>query len=290
MPEFEGKLLLVEGYDLRLARRLVSGVDVWLNNPVYPLEASGTSGMKAGINGVVNLSVLDGWWGEGYTGDNGFAIKPASDVSDDYRRNREEARTLYEILQDQVIPAFYARGTMGHSPEWIRLAKRAIATILPRFSSARMVGDYLRKFYLPASQQGRRYGESQFETAREIAVWKSRVRAAWPDVHIRRIDPPRKAIRFGEGLKIEVAMKLNGLDPEDVVVELLLNRTVADGGPEHQERFAFAPEGERTPEGEHRFALELEPELCGRLEYHIRAYPCRELLTHPLEMGLMIWV
>ena len=290
MPEFEGKLLLVEGYDLRLARRLVSGVDVWLNNPVYPLEASGTSGMKAGINGVVNLSVLDGWWGEGFTGDNGFAIKPASDVSDDYRRNREEARTLYEILQDQVIPTFYARGTTGLSPDWIRLAKRSIATIVPHFSSARMVGDYLRKFYLPASQQGRRYSESQFERAREAAVWKARVRAAWPGVHIRRVDSPKKTIRFGESVRLEIAMKLNGLGPEDVVVELLLNRTIADGRQAKQDRFTFEHDGSRTPEGEHRFVLELEPELCGRLEYHIRAYPCRDLLTHPLEMGLMIWV
>ena len=107
MPEFEGSILLVEDYDLRLARRLVSGVDVWLNNPVYPLEASGTSGMKAGINGVINLSVLDGWWGEGYDGNNGWAIKPAAETLDQARRNREEARALYEMLQDHVIPAYY---------------------------------------------------------------------------------------------------------------------------------------------------------------------------------------
>ncbi len=290
MPEFEGKILLVEGYDLRLGRRLVSGVDVWLNNPVYPLEASGTSGMKAGINGVVNLSVLDGWWGEGFTGDNGFAIKPASDLADEYRRNREEARTLYEILQDQVIPMYYARGPMGFSPDWIRLAKRSIATILPRFSSARMVGDYVRKFYLPASQQGRRYTESKLERAREVAAWKARVRAAWHGVHIRRIDPPRKSIQFGESVALEVAVALNGLAPEDVVVELLLNRKLGDSVREEQLRFSFVADGTRTPEGEHRFRLELEPEYCGKLEYHIRVYPCREFLTHPLEMGLMIWV
>ena len=111
MPEFEGQMLLVEGYDLRLARRLVSGVDVWLNNPVYPLEACGTSGMKAGINGVINLSVLDGWWGEGYDGKNGWAIKPASSALDEARRNREEARTLYEILQDHVHSALLQHRT-----------------------------------------------------------------------------------------------------------------------------------------------------------------------------------
>src|SRR5205814_251007 len=126
MPEFEGRILFVEGYDLRLARRLVSGVDVWLNNPIYPMEASGTSGMKAAFNGVINLSVLDGWWDEGYHGDNGWAVKPASPQLDDAHRNLEESRSLYEILQDRVIPLYYDRGPLGFSPEWIQLSKRSM--------------------------------------------------------------------------------------------------------------------------------------------------------------------
>src|SRR6185295_6308919 len=136
--EFQGRLLFIEGYDLHIARRLVSGVDVWLNNPVYPLEASGTSGMKAGMNGVINLSVLDGWWDEGYDSENGWAIKPASPELDPHRRDHEESRTLYEILQHHVIPLYYNRGERGtagaehrsappaagtYSPEWVRIAK-----------------------------------------------------------------------------------------------------------------------------------------------------------------------
>ncbi|MGH6629679.1 MAG: alpha-glucan family phosphorylase, partial [Burkholderiales bacterium] len=156
MPEFEGKVLLVEDYDLRLARRLVSGVDVWLNNPVYPLEASGTSGMKAGINGVINLSVLDGWWDEGYDGRNGWAIKPVSEELEESRRNLEEGRTLYELLQDQVIPLYYQRADTGYSTGWVRMAKRSMASLLPRFNSTRMVSEYVSRFYLPASRQGRR--------------------------------------------------------------------------------------------------------------------------------------
>src|SRR5436190_16004520 len=144
MPEFESAFVFIENYDLRLARRLVSGVDVWLNNPVYPLEASGTSGMKAGINGVINLSVLDGWWHEGYTGDNGWAIKPASSP-DAEQRDREEARTFYEIMQDQVVPLYYDRGPNGHSAQWIDLAKRSMATLLPRFSAARMLNEYVEE-------------------------------------------------------------------------------------------------------------------------------------------------
>ncbi len=286
-PELEGKILLIEGYDLHIARRLVAGVDVWLNNPVYPLEASGTSGMKAGINGVINLSVLDGWWGEGYTGDNGWAIKPASPALEPHRRTQEESRTLYELLQDQVIPMYYRRGPQGFSPEWIRMAKRSIATILPRFNAGRMLNEYVAKFYLPAAQQWRRYAESKFAAPREIATWKERVRTAWHRVALRRLDSPPRRIPFGESIRVEVAASLNGLKPADLIVELVLSRGQSAN---RRLRHALVFDGTLTDAGEHRFTLDLAPEFCGRLDYRIRAYPCHELLTHPLELGLMTWV
>jgi starch phosphorylase len=289
MPEFEGKILLVEGYDLRLARRLVQGVDVWLNNPIYPLEASGTSGMKAGMNGVINLSVLDGWWGEGYEGDNGWAIKPASSALEQYKRDREEAQTLYEILQDQVIPLYYARGPQGYSPDWIRLAKRSMGSILPRFNATRMLHEYVAKLYLPAAQLGRRFAEGHYAAARAVAEWKARVRAAWPKVAIRRLDAPKRRIQFGESMRVEVAVHLDGLAHTDVAVELIMNRGAREPH-DRRVRHELAHDGTRTERGEHRFVLELAPELCGRLDYRIRAYPRHELLAHPLELGLMIWV
>jgi glycogen phosphorylase len=288
LPEFSGTIMLIEAYDLRLARRMVSGVDVWLNNPVYPLEASGTSGMKAGINGVVNLSVLDGWWGEGYDGSNGWAIKPAAPGLDDASRNREEARTLYEILQDHVIPLYYNRTSAGYSPEWMKLAKRSIASLMPRFNSTRMVGEYVAKCYVPAAQQGRRYAEKQFEVARAIAAWKSRARQAWPGVTIRRLNSPQKRIQFGDTVHIETAVRLNGLNPEDVAVELLVSRA-GEFDKVEPVRHRFVSKGVDAT-GEHRFTLELAPELCGKLDYRIRAYPWHEFLTHPFEPGLMIWV
>ena len=290
MPDFEGKILLLEDYDLHLARRLVSGVDVWLNNPMYPLEASGTSGMKAGINGVLNLSVLDGWWGEGYDGHNGWAIKPVAKSFDEARRNFEESRTLYELLQDHVIPTYYRRGEMGYSAEWIRMAKHSIASILPRFSSTRMVNEYLAKFYLPATRQGRRYAESDFEPARRLALWKQRVREVWPQVAMRRLDTPTKRIAFGAGLHLEVAVFLSGLRPEDVALELLIAKQsgLEDDGELKSYRFESA--GTQTEQGEQRFGLELSPEICGKLEYRIRLYPQHELLTHPFELGMMRWL
>jgi len=287
MPEFEGRLLFVEGYDLHSARRLVSGVDVWLNNPVYPLEASGTSGMKAGINGVINLSVLDGWWGEGYSGDNGWAIKPASSSLDAERRDQEEARTFYEIMQDQVVPLYYDRGSAGFSPGWIRLAKRSLATILGQFSTARMLGQYVESFYRPAARQGERYSANGGDGAKVVAAWKARVYAAWDGVSVRRLDDPKRALAFGESTTIEIAVGLNGLRPDDIAVELVLARGLRDAPPRRHEFKSAEPLAQTH---EHRFVLDLRPELCGRLDYRIRVYPRHALLTHPFELGLMRWL
>ena len=287
MQEFEGRVLLVENYDLRLARRLVSGVDVWLNNPVFPLEASGTSGMKAGINGVLNLSVSDGWWDEGYDGKNGWAIKPVSESLDEHRRNFEESKTLYELLQDHVIPSYYSRNEMGFSPEWVKMAKHSIATLLPRFNSTRMVNEYVAKFYLPATRQWRRHSESDYANARRLAEWKTHIRQCWSNLRLRRLDAAPRRIAFGEGIRLEVAVFLDGMKPEDVVVELELARRTHLDSQKRVSHFRFEPDGTVTDEKEHRFALALTPEMCGRLEYRIRVYPHHELLTHRLELGMM---
>jgi starch phosphorylase len=290
-PEFEGRILFIEGYGLHLARRLVQGVDVWLNNPIYPMEASGTSGMKAGFNGVVNLSVLDGWWAEGFQGDNGWAIKPASRLLDEERRNREESRSLYELLEDRVLPLYYDdRKGLGYSPEWIKLAKRSMMSLLPRFNSMRMLGEYVAKSYRPAAQQGRIYSENDFAPARTVAAWKDAVRRAWPGVSLRRLDEPSRSLSYGEELRMEVAVKLNGLKAEDIVVELVLTREqrhLDSKAPTERHAFAAAEAGSN---GEHRYVLRLAPDLCGKLEYRIRAYPYHPLLTHRFEVGLLVWI
>ncbi len=287
-PEFEGKLLMVEGYDLGFARRLVSGCDVWLNNPTYPLEASGTSGMKAAMNGVINLSVTDGWWDEGYDGSNGWAIKPAPEYFDEARRNREDSRDLYEILQDQVIPMYYRRHELGFSSEWVRMAKRSIITLLPRFNSTRMVMEYVNKFYGPASRQWRRYAEGGFAAAQGLAAWKAKVRQAWGGVGLRRADEPLKRIAFGESVSLSMAVNLNGLAPEDVRIEVLLGRASKHGQDKDLHAFPMQPQGWQGQEC--MFNLELTPEMCGKLVYRVRAYPYHDLLTHPFETGLMVWL
>jgi starch phosphorylase len=263
---------------------------------VYPLEASGTSGMKAAINGVINLSALDGWWGEGYEGtpgnENGWGIKPTSsayDVGvDEGRRDYEEARTLFEILQDKVVPLYYDRGPMGYSPGWLATSKRSIATITPRFNSTRMVGEYVTKFYQPAARQWARYAHDGFAAARTLAAWKTRVRSAWQGVALRRIDDAPRRIAFGDSLRFEVALRLNGLAPGDIQVELLFGRPNTNNQSRPPRRFRLEHQG---PAGndEQLFAIDLTPDVCGKIEYRIRAYPHHELLTHPLEMGMMTW-
>ena len=289
LPEFEGQLLLVENYDLRLARRLVAGVDVWLNSPVYPLEASGTSGMKAGINGTINLSVLDGWWGEGYNGKNGWAIKPGPENMAPALRDKEESRDFYETLQDHVVPLYYSHDKFGYSPEWVKMAKNSMMSLLPRYNSARMVSEYTKNFYVPASRQGALYAANDFSGAKKIAAWKAFVKKAWGGVTIRRLDAPSKRISFGDTLQFEVAVRLNGLQPEDVMVELLICRQFKKSKLCNFKHFRFEFSGVEES-GEHLFALNLVPDLCGKLEYHMRVYPYQPLLTHPFEMGMMVWL
>ena len=293
-PEFEGHILLVEGYDLHLSRSLVAGVDVWLNNPIYPLEASGTSGMKAAMNGALNLSVLDGWWGEGYDDSddvpNGWAIKPAPGHLGDAQRDAEEARTLYELLQDHVIPTYYRTGPMGYSPQWVAMAKQSIMTIAPRFNVIRMVAEYAKKFYAPAALHGRRFANREFAVARAVAEWKARVRGAWPGVRLHRLDMPERRLDFGKSLQIQVAVQLNGLNPEDVTVEALIGRPGPQGTFIRRARHYPLSTRGVTGNGEMLYTIDLTPEICGKLEYRIRVFPSHPELIHRFETGLMVWL
>lgn len=302
-PEFVGKILLVQGYDMGLARRLVAGVDVWLNTPVYPMEASGTSGMKAAINATINLSVLDGWWAEGFDGENGWGIKPSPHQNVELRE-REDARTLYELLQDDVIPLYYNYNQQGYSPEWVRKAKRSMATILPQFNMVRMLNDYVNQLYLPASTQGKKLRDNNYANAHVLATWKTKIRAAWHQVQVRHVESPISQLPFGTPLTVQVVLYLAGLDPEDLSVELQLSRKIyhaeivipsedskhdaqqsceTTGGVVHK----FVPE-HALENGEYLYSLTFKPEWCGGLNYQIRVFPFHTLLTHAYEMGMML--
>jgi len=264
-------------------------VDVWLNSPVFPLEASGTSGMKAGMNGAPNLSILDGWWGEGYNGNNGWAIKSSQEDKEAAQRDQEESRAFYEILQDQIVPLYYNRDKLGYSPDWVKLAKHSMASILPRFNSVRMVEEYVNKFYLPASNRGASYTKNNFGGAKEVSTWKSKIAKAWDAITLRNMEIPGERTNFGDLLNFKIAANLNGLNPEDVLVELLMCRKFKKTRLNQFQHFKFEFTG-IDESGEHIFELQLTPEACGKQEYFIRIYPYHSLLTHPLEMGMMVWL
>ena len=301
-PEFIGRIVFLEDYDLRLARSLVSGVDVWLNNPVYPLEASGTSGMKAAINGRLNLSILDGWWAEGWMQDNGWGIPPAR-VQDPDRRDTLESALILDTLEEEVIPLYYARAGDGYSREWVMRAKRAMSTVIPRFNMERMLRDYSRNLYRTADRQYRLLAQEDFAGARRLAEWKQRVRQAWSRVSLRLLTEAPTELTRGEWLRLRVAANLNGLDPQDVRVEFVARRLLpaasleepplcsyGQTGHEGVWKAPFKPTGEWEDDGAAVFALDAEPPGCGQFATEMRIHPWHELLTHGHDLGLMKWL
>lgn len=288
-PEFAGRVLMLEGYDIGFARRLVTGVDVWLNTPEYPLEASGTSGMKAGINGVLNLSILDGWWGEGCREDNGWGITPHNPDTPIEERNHLEAHDFLSTLENEVLPLYYERNRQGCPVGWVRRAKASMKTILPHYNSQRMVMDYVRKFYGPASLHQAELAEDGCKLAVELARWKRHVRTEWPGVSVRVSESPSSRLHAGESLTLGVAAKLNGLSPDDVVVELLMGTEDAHGEFHVHESHRLDPVGQ-SAQGEQHFSLTLRPDLSGLVSYVVRMYPYHDLLAHKYEMGLMVSV
>ncbi|MCC5810858.1 MAG: alpha-glucan family phosphorylase [Ectothiorhodospiraceae bacterium] len=283
---FLNRVFLIEGHDIALARKLVTGVDVWLNTPEYPMEASGTSGQKAAINGGVNLSMLDGWWKEGFDGRNGWGIEPHSADLSTEERDRLEAQDLLDLLENEVIPEYFATGSGGYPPAWVARCKRSMRTVLPRFSAERMVMDYVERMYVPAARQGRSLSASEGRGAADLAQWKSRVCEAWPGVSLSWSEPPPSVVSGGHQAGLRVEVLLNGLTPEDVVVECLLEENGSDTDSLH--RFGFACMGEQA--GAHRFVLDLPPPDSGLFRMRVRMYPFHPQLMHRFEMGRMTWL
>jgi starch phosphorylase len=288
-PEFMGRVFLLEGYDMALGRKLVTSVDVWVNTPEYPMEASGTSGEKAGINGVLNLSVLDGWWGEGYNGENGWAITPHGPGYDHAARDREESLELLDALEHDVIPLYYNRNGYGYPPGWVRMSKASMKSLLPRFNAQRMVMDYVRDYYAPARKQRLIMMGNKYARATEVAAWRRKIEAGWSKVRLRRLDEAPGAIAAGATLPIRVAAHLDGIEPDDVIVECLVGMEDATGEFRVHDRQVFTPDG-RNGEGETLFSLNLQPGLSGLLGYKIRLYPFHPALAHRFETGMMVWL
>lgn len=283
-PRFRGKVVLLEGYDLALARKMLSGVDVWLNLPEYPLEACGTSGQKAGINGVLNLSILDGWWPEGFDGENGWGIEPHIQLTDMDERNAIEAKELLDLLEEKVIPLYF-----NDRKKWIGMSKASMRSLLPQFNAQRMVMDYVDKLYELSWRIRRKLTDNDNQGAIELARWKQRIRKHWPQTSIHQPVLPPPAIKHDEDFELQVAVTLGGLGPEDIVVECLIGLQDGDGDFEQRACYRLDP-GELTEGGEILFGTAFSPPMPGLQDYYIRMYPYHRLLSHPFELGFMKWV
>ena len=287
-PRFGNRIILLEDYNLSLARRLVTGVDVWLNTPEFPLEASGTSGQKAGINGVLNLSVVDGWWGEGYNGENGWAVHPHNSKNSD-ERNRLEAQTLLDTLEHEVIPLYFNRNGHGYAEGWVKRSKASMKTILPKFNSQRMVMDYVQNFYSVAANHGQSLQKNNAELAKQLTDWKKKIYFSWNKVTVKRLDEPKQTIGNGSLMTILIAVNLAELNADDVVVECLLGRKSDIGKFIVKNTIKLQPI-DINEFRETLFKVEFEPSLAGLQFYKLRVYPYHPLLAHPHETGCMVWL
>jgi starch phosphorylase len=284
---FHGRILLLEDYDLALARKLVTGADVWVNTPEFPFEASGTSGMKAGINGVINVSVADGWWREGYSGDNGWSIEPHPQEADAGKRRKAEAEELLDVLEHEVIPAYFQRRD-GYPAGWLERMRASMISVVPHFNAERMLTDYVQRFYLPAIEREAQLRAPDAQPAAALAAWRHKVREHWGRVDLRlRGSIPLNAEQ-GNPVTIEVEASHPGLAAEDIVVECLIeNAENEEHGPALQ--VALLPRHPTIDETT-IYGAELQDGLAGLLELRIRAYPSHRHLSHPFDMGLMRWL
>ena len=286
-PPFRDRVFFIEGYGMTLARALVAGVDVWLNTPEYPLEASGTSGQKAAMNGSVNLSVLDGWWAEGYDGENGWGIAPHDPDIDPEERDAAEAEELLDLLEYEVIPTWFDGDGNGLSEAWVQRAKASMLSILPRFNAQRMLVDYVERMYAPACAHGRTLGEDGGAPARKLAHWKQRVRERWSGVALRWLEPPPTQVHTGGSVCLRVGVQTNGLAAEDLHVECVLELP-ADNGEASTRVEAFTLASEDSQEA--RFEVVVESPPNGLVHYRVRACPTHPHLAHPFETGCMTWL
>ncbi|HEX6288639.1 MAG TPA: alpha-glucan family phosphorylase [Herpetosiphonaceae bacterium] len=286
-PEFAGRILFLENYDMDMARYLVSGCDLWLNNPIRPHEASGTSGMKAALNGLPNCSILDGWWAEGYNGTNGWAIGEEREYQDLETQNEADAADLYNKLEQEIIPTFFKRDADGVPHAWIQVMKAAITTCAPQFSMTRQVEEYANLLYIPTTERNKDFSSTGYEKARTLASWKHHVTAHWHEVTLRVQGPQETQLGIGDQVAVTAAITLGALRPEDVTVELVVGRDedweVLETGSVELARTG------QTVTGTYTYTGSIAAQHGGSLVYGVRVVPAHPDLATKYELGLIRW-
>lgn len=291
MPQFVGKIIFLQNYDMELARRMVQGVDVWLNTPTRPLEASGTSGEKAVMNGVMHFSVLDGWWVEGYQEGAGWALPMEGTFEDPRFQDELDAEYVYATIEDQIVPQYYNRNDAGVPEEWVKTIKNCVAQVASNFTTNRMMQDYEDRFYSKLYKRHEMLVADDFSVARDIAAWKRRVSRSWDDVHVvdtKQYDMSREAILMGQKYVLEVTVDVDGLSSDDIGVELVIADQIAANRKVNirsvHQFLPFSVEGSIV-----KYRLETAPEITGSYDTAIRIYAKNELLPHRMDFALVKW-
>ena len=287
-PEIRSKIVFIENYDLEIAKYLVSGSDIWLNTPRRPMEASGTSGMKAAINGVVNTSILDGWWAEGYNPERGYAIGAGEEYEDEELQDDVESKLLYDLLEREIIPTYYERGRDGLPRDWIAKMKASMAGLGGLFSTSRMLTEYSERFYLPALKKYEKVNKNDLQPARDMSEYIQRMRHGWKNVSVFKITGgTNKSLKVGDSFSVECHVHLGKIDPSEVTVQVYAGRINAEGDLEAPETVDMKVH-DQDEEG-HIFRVKVKCRQAGRQGFAVRVLPHNPDLVHPYLPGLVRW-
>ena len=289
-PEFLGKIIFLEDYDMQLARRLVSGVDIWMNTPTRPLEASGTSGEKAEMNGVVNLSVLDGWWVEGYREGAGWALPEKRTYENQAYQDQLDAATIYGLLENDIIPMYYNRNKKGYSADWVKVIKNSISTIAPHYTMKRQLDDYFDRFYNREALRFKKLQENDYRLAKEIALWKETVAERWDEIHVVSKDTSLLDTGGETGKKytMQYVIDEQGLDD---AVGLELVSLKSNTSQDDHEVYSVRPFKVKGHEGNlYTFEAVIEPDVAGAFRSCVRMYPKNVNLPHRQDFCYVKWL
>ena len=287
-PEFLGKIIFLEDYDMQLARRLVSGVDIWMNTPTRPLEASGTSGEKAEMNGAVNLSVLDGWWVEGYREGAGWALKQERTYQNQGYQDQLDAATIYSLLENEILPLYYNRNEQGFSEGWIKTIKNSIATIAPHYTMKRQLDDYYDKFYSKEAANFKKLAANNNRLAKELAAWKETVAERWDAIRVvSKDDSALSAAETGKEYTLRYVIDEQGLN-DAVGLELVSIKTDKNGEEHIFSKREFKMVGREG--NNYTFEATFEPDVAGAFKSCVRMYPKNENLVHREDFCYVKWL
>lgn len=287
-PEFLGKIIFLEDYDMQLARRLVSGVDIWMNTPTRPLEASGTSGEKAEMNGVVNLSVLDGWWVEGYREGAGWALKQERTYQNQGYQDQLDAATIYSLLENEILPLYYNRNAQGFSEGWIKTIKNSIATIAPHYTMKRQLDDYFDKFYIKEAANFKKLSANNNKLAKELAAWKETVAQRWDSIRVvSKDDSVLYGAETGKKYTLRYVIDEQGLN-DAVGLELISIKTDKNGEEHIFSKREFTMVGREG--NNYTFEATFEPNVAGAFKSCVRMYPKNESLVYREDFCYVKWL